>query len=271
MFFRMTREHAPASVKAMDPIPTIHQDIRLMTYNIHHGVGIDGRYKLSRIRRIIAEQAPDIVTLQEVDCGVPRSRGDDQTRQLAEALNMHCLHCVTHKVKGGDYGIAVLSRFPLLTNHRYDLTHKRREPRWCMRVDVEAAPGSMLHIFNVHLGLLVGERRFQRSRMLSEAILLAKDLHHPVVLMGDFNDRPVPVVHREMSRFFSDVFTALGQHCGPTFHWGPIRWRLDHVYTSPGLAVRQAQVINSPQTRLASDHRPILAVIRPPVLPALAL
>ena len=267
----MTNEHAPASVTAMNPTRHHRHDIRLMTYNIHHGKGIDGRYKLSRICRIISDQAPDIVALQEVDCGVPRTRGDDQTRQLAEALGMHCLHCTTHKIKGGDYGIAVLSRFPLLTDQRYDLTHKRREPRWCMRVDVEAAPGSMLHIFNVHLGLLVGERRFQRSRMLSEAILLAKDLHHPVVLMGDFNDRPVPVVHREMRRFFRDVFTALDQRCGPTFHWGPIRWRLDHIYTSPDLAVRQAQAVNTPQTRLASDHRPILAVISTPDLPSLTV
>lgn len=236
--------------------------LRLMTYNIHHGVGYDGRYKLSRIQKIITSQAPDIITLQEVDHGVPRSRGDDQTRLLAETLGLHRLHCVTHKIKGGDYGLAVLSRFPLLQDHRYDLTHKHsREPRWCMRVDVEVASGSILHVFNVHLGLLIRERRFQRSRMLSEAILLAEDLRHPVVLMGDFNDRPVSVVHRELSRHFLDAFTALGRRCGPTFHWGPIRWRLDHIYTSPDITVKEAKVLNTPLTRLASDHRPIVSTI----------
>ena len=70
--------------------------------------------------------------------------------------------------------------------------------------------------------------------MVSDAILLSKELHHPVVVMGDFNDRPISVVHRTLRKHFTDAFTAAGKRWGPTFRVGPIPFRLDHIYRQRG-------------------------------------
>src|SRR5690242_4824695 len=101
----------------------ITKKLRLLTYNIHNGVGRDRRYELERIARVLEAEAPDLVALQEVDKLLPRTNGDDQARALAEALGMHYLHCETCCLNGGAFGIAVLSRFPLVHNERYDITH----------------------------------------------------------------------------------------------------------------------------------------------------
>src|SRR5678816_2257900 len=91
---------------------------------------------------------------------------------------------------------------------------------------LEVEPNAVLHVFNCHLGLAARERSFQRKQMLSEAILLSKDLHHPVILMGDFNDRPIPVVHRSLRSHFMDAYQDAGKFWGPTFKAGqfPFVW-----------------------------------------------
>src|SRR5262245_34739255 len=156
--------------------------------------------------------------------------------------------------------MAVLSPFSVVQRHEYDLSYNaRREPRYCLRVDVEVAPGAIIHVFNCHIGLATRERRFQRRQMLSEAILLSEDLHHPVVLMGDFHDLPISVVHRNLRRHFSDAYNAVGKRWGPRFEVGPFPIRPDHIYVSPDIRVRECWVRTDDLAKLASDHRPVLA------------
>jgi endonuclease/exonuclease/phosphatase family metal-dependent hydrolase len=79
--------------------------------------------------------------------------------------------------------------------------------------------------------------------------------------MGDFNDRPVPVVHRALRRHFTDAFAAAGRGWGPTFRFEPLSFRLDHIYVSRGIRVLDCQVGNDPLARIASDHRPVIATV----------
>lgn len=245
------------------PPRRIHKHIKLMTWNIHNGVGGDRRYDLRRIEEVIRSEDPDIIALQEVDSGLPRSHFDDQSRLLAEGLEMEFFYCETLPANGGGgFGNTVLSRFPLLRRQRYDISHPAgREPRYCARVDLEIGDGAALHVFNCHLGLATRERRWQQRQMLSDAILLSRDIEHPVVLMGDFNDRPFQVVHQRMRQYFKDAFRASGRRFGATFKLGWIRWRLDHIYISPELHVRDSWVRRTPPAHIASDHRPLLAEI----------
>jgi endonuclease/exonuclease/phosphatase family metal-dependent hydrolase len=160
----------------------------------------------------------------------------------------------------GAFGMAVLSPFQVLRHEQYELSHwPRREPRYCQRVDLQIAPGAVLHVFNCHLGLVVRERAVQRNRMLSDAILLSEELHHPVLLMGDFNDSPISVVHRSLRKHFTDAFSVAGKGCGTTFKAGPLPLRLDHIYCSRGIRVLDCRVGSDEVTRLASDHRPVIA------------
>lgn len=236
--------------------------LKLLTYNTHSGIGKDRRYDLGRIEQILREEKPDIAAIQELDCRMYRTSHDDQAALLAERLKVNSFFCATRAIGEGAFGMTVLSPYPVLHKHEYDVSyHPHREPRFCLRVDVEVEPGAVIHVFNCHLGLIARERRFQRKQMLSEAILLSEDLHHPVVLMGDFNDRPIPVVHGGLRRHFSDAFTSAGRRWGPTFMLGPIPFRLDHIYVNPDIQVVDCWVRNDELARVASDHRPVIATV----------
>lgn len=238
------------------------RQLTLLTYNIHSGVGVDKRYDLARIRRVLSDEQPQIAALQELECRSERTWHDDQSDVLATDLALNSSFCATRPAEQGSFGIAVLSAFPVVHQQQYDLTYlSHREPRYCLRVDLEVEPGAVLHVFNCHLGLTARERTFQRKQMVSDAILLSEELHHPVVVMGDFNDRPISVVHRNLRRHFSDAFAASGKRWGPTFRFGPIPIRLDHIYVSHGIRVLDCWVRNDELARVASDHRPVIASV----------
>jgi endonuclease/exonuclease/phosphatase family metal-dependent hydrolase len=236
--------------------------LTFVTYNTHAGVGVDRRYDLGRIRRVLAAERPHIAALQEIECRSRRTSFDDQSGLLARDLALTSSFCATRSAGDGAFGMAVLSAFPVLHQQQYDLSYAgRREPRSCLRVDLEVEPGRILHVFNCHLGLAARERVFQRKQLVSDLILLSKDMRHPVLLMGDFNDRPIPVVHRTLRKHFTDAFTAVGKRSGPTFKVGPLRLRLDHIYISDGMRVVDCVVRNDALTRVASDHRPVVAQV----------
>jgi endonuclease/exonuclease/phosphatase family metal-dependent hydrolase len=233
-----------------------------MTYNIHSGVGVDKRYDLGRIGRVLNDARPDIAALQELECRSARTSYDDQSSVLAGDLALTSSFCATRPAEQGSFGIAVLSAFPVLHYQQYDLSFQtHREPRYCIRVDLEVEPGAVLHVFNCHLGLSARERMFQRKQMVSDLILLSEELRHPVVLMGDFNDLPISVVHRTLRKHFTDAFSASGKLWGPTFNAGLIPLRLDHIYVSAGIRVLDCWVRDDDVTRVASDHRPVIASV----------
>ena len=183
-------------------------------------------------------------------------------KTLAGGLELTPSFCAARAEQQGSFGLAVLSPFTVVRHQQYDLTYgERSEPRYCQRVDLAVEPGAVLHVFNCHLGLAVRERVFQRTRMLSDAILLSEDLHHPVILMGDFNDSPISVVHRRLRRHFADAFTAAGKRWGPTFKVGPLPLRLDRIYCSRNIRVLDCRVRDDQLTRVASDHRPVVATL----------
>jgi endonuclease/exonuclease/phosphatase family metal-dependent hydrolase len=232
-----------------------------MTYNIHSGVGVDERYDLGRIRRVLDDERPHIAALQEVECRSSRT-SDDQSHVLATELALTSSFCATRPAGGGSFGIAVLSAFRVVHQQQYDLSYRADgEPRYCLRVDLEVEPGAVLHVFNCHLGLTARERTFQRKQMVSDAILLSEELRHPVVVMGDFNDRPISVVHRSLRKHFTDAFTASGRRWGPTFTFGPIPIRLDHIYLGGSMRVLDCRVRSDGLARVASDHRPVIASV----------
>jgi endonuclease/exonuclease/phosphatase family metal-dependent hydrolase len=234
----------------------ITRRLKLLTYNIHSGVGRDGRYDLSRVRRILDEEQPVIAALQEIE----RTADADQVAELAMGLPATASFCATRPAAQGSFGLATLSPLRVLQCEKYDLSYApAREPRFCLRTDLEIESGAVLHVFNCHLGLTARERRFQRDRMLSDAVLLSEDLHHPVVVMGDFNDRPISVIHSRLRRHFRDAWRAAGRRWGPTFRAGVIPIRLDYIYLSPGIRVVDCRVRKDALARAASDHLPVLA------------
>lgn len=241
--------------------------LKLMSYNVHYGIGRDRRYRLDRIIDVIRGENPDVVALQEIDKNVPRTNFDDQAGVIADALGLNCHYCINCLVKDGELGMATLSRFPVEGNRLHDISFSTRlrvrtiRPRCVLHTDV-VLNSARLHVFNAHLGLGVRERVHQRRKMLSEAILLDKRLEDPVVVMGDFNDKPISVVHSRFRGHFKDAFKLTGNRKErATFHWGPLRLQLDHIYVTEQLRPVEAHVVDTRLTRVASDHLPLVTTV----------
>jgi len=232
-----------------------------MTYNIRHALGRDGDLNLDRIGVVLRKESPDVVALQEVDRHVERSHNEHQSERLADFLGMSAAYCSTQTIGSGDSGLAVLSRFPLASSQKFDFSYLRREPRACLRVDLDLDVGRILHLFDCHLGLTAAERRYQRDLMLREVMRFGEEPGHDVVVLGDFNDWPLSVVHRFLRSHFTDSLSAANRPWAPTFRLGPIPLRLDHIYVGPGIRVTDSWIPHGSPAHIASDHLPVVASI----------
>jgi len=240
---------------------TLKNTLKIMTYNIHYGIGKDGKYDIDRIINVIAAEDPDVVTLQEVDNKAMRTRGDNQPRLIAESLGMNYYHCVNRAIGDGEFGIATLSKLPFAHIERFDLSYyKRLEPRGTLRTDIELNQEIKLHVFNVHFGLGPCERYFQRRRLFSDEILLHKSVRYPVIVMGDFNDQIMSMVHGAFRRYFADSSVYL-ETPKATFYWGPFGFHLDYIYIDKSLQAVDSYTPRSPLASRASDHVPVITTI----------
>jgi endonuclease/exonuclease/phosphatase family metal-dependent hydrolase len=159
-------------------------DVRVVTYNIHRARGLDRRTRPERIARVLDAIAPDIVALQEV-VG-PGLQGEGQAAEIGAALGMGAVMAPTREVRRHAFGNAVLSRFPVREHTQLDLSWKTCEPRNAQRVDLDLGGGRLMHIFNVHLGTALLERRHQAPKLASW--VHDRRIPGPKLVVGDFNE-----------------------------------------------------------------------------------
>ncbi|PTW59387.1 endonuclease/exonuclease/phosphatase family metal-dependent hydrolase [Breoghania corrubedonensis] len=231
--------------------PGDDRPVRLMTWNIHGGVGADGRFDLARVSDVIRRHDPDIVALQEVDtrgrdidCLAPLKTLHEDSGHWREARTIEA-------PDGRFYGHAILSRWPMRESVLHDLSIARREPRSAIEAIIES-PGGALHLISVHLGLKLAERRMQARKL---AALAGNRRAATSVALGDFNDWFTVGAVRRAMRQVLPVRTMV-----KTF---PARWpllRLDRIYCrAPHNLLR---VWSDEQARACSDHLPVIADIR---------
>ncbi len=157
------------------------------TYNIRHGRGMDGQVNLERTAAAIRALEADVVGLQEVDRGVARSGSVDQSRTLGEQLGMSHAFGAFFAYQGGEYGMAILSRFPILRSEALRLPDGN-EPRVAILAELELPSGRRVLAVNVHFDWVQSDSfRYQQVEALA-AVLDTVSL--PMILVGDFNDRP---------------------------------------------------------------------------------
>ena len=167
--------------------------IRILSYNIHRAIGLDRRFAPERIIEILQAHNADIVLLQEVDEGAPRSNKLNLAKELADALH-YPHYALGHNVtlRKGWYGNATLSRFPIIHERNIDLTVGIRKRRGCQHttLDLRNDPENPLplDVFNLHLGLSARERQKQAGILLRSEEYQLLDLHTPCLVGGDFND-----------------------------------------------------------------------------------
>lgn len=231
--------------------------MRLLSYNIHKGVG--GRDRLYRIERIVAvieSENPDLVCLQEVDRHVRRTRHDDQPAKLAQALNaVASLYQVNVRLKSGGYGNLILSRWPFRKTHQVSLRHERRKPRGAQLVVVETPEGP-LHLVHWHLGLAERERHWQAARLLAHPLFReAGEL--PTLIVGDFNDWRNTLAHGQFAGHGFHQVTAPRSRFRSFPAYFPVI-SLDKAFARGAIEARHARIVHSPVARMASDHLPLV-------------
>jgi endonuclease/exonuclease/phosphatase family metal-dependent hydrolase len=240
--------------------------LRVMTYNVHSCVGIDGRLSPQRIARVIARYQPDVVALQEVDVGRLRTGQVDQAQIIARYLQMHYHFNPTIRVEEELYGDCILSSLPIHLKKTGTLPilagRDSLEPRGALWVTIEL-DGEEVEFVNTHLGLSARERLLQLRTILGEDWLGGHDGLGPVVLCGDFNASPQSRVWKLCSQRFRDVQVAASEQSPRRTWFGhyPIA-RIDHIFVSPEIEVTCVQVGDDYLARVASDHRPLFAELR---------
>jgi endonuclease/exonuclease/phosphatase family metal-dependent hydrolase len=241
--------------------------LRVVTYNVHKCRGLDGRVRPERIAAVLQELDADIVALQEVLSIEGASREDNQAKFLAEELGLDYRIGETRRLKGGAYGNIVLSRLPMLCAQQYDISHRRREERGCLRIDIAVGP-MVLHVYNVHLGTAYMERRHQGRKLLHAEILNREDITGPRILLGDFNEWIRGLTSRSLTEHFGTVDARVHLKRKRTYPGLLPLLRLDHIYFDPPLILEDANLYRTRLTVVASDHLPLVADFLIPEAPA---
>ncbi|WP_229311114.1 endonuclease/exonuclease/phosphatase family protein [Larkinella soli] len=230
--------------------------LKVMTYNIHHcnppsaGTKID----VPAIARVITAEKPDFVALQEVDVNTERSgKGIHQAAELARLTGMHYFFSKAIDHQGGDYGVAVLSRFPILDSTRFILPVDPvigGETRTIAAVTVEIAKGKKVIFASTHLDLKEPNRLTAAERIVRHF----ENSNLPIILGGDFNALP----DSKVIGFLEKTFVRTCRDCGPTIPVVNPNRTIDFIMFKPDgrFKARSTRVIDE---QYASDHLPVVA------------
>ncbi len=231
--------------------------LRIVTYNIHKGRGLDRKLRVSRIAEVLGEIGADIVALQEVLSIEDREPGNQQARFLARSLGLDFRMGDNRRLEGGVYGNVTLSRFPFVHFQNYDISCRGREERGCLRTDIQMPSGKILSFYNLHLGTSFRERRFQAQRLLDSDILTLSRPRAPQIVLGDFNAWIPWLTSRHFKKRFKSV--PVRSFLGRSFSYPGVfpLVHLDHIYFDGPLRVLKVAVHQSRKALIASDHLPI--------------
>jgi endonuclease/exonuclease/phosphatase family metal-dependent hydrolase len=235
---------------------------RIATYNTHKCRGMDGRIRPHRVAQVLQELDADIIALQEIMSLAGGRREQNQAQYLADAVGLDYRMGETRKYRGAAYGNVLLTRFPIKDVEAYDLTASRREARGCLRLDLEVAPGKIVHVFNIHLGTGYLERRKQAKLLVSRQVLLSPKLKHPRLILGDFNEWTRGLVSRMLAQRFESVDIQFHLNRRKTYPGVLPIMHLDHMYFDRQLALEEFVLHRSRMALMASDHLPLVAYFR---------
>jgi endonuclease/exonuclease/phosphatase family metal-dependent hydrolase len=242
--------------------------LRVMTYNVHGCVGVDGKHSPERIARVIARHRPDIVALQELDEGRSRSGGIDHAELIARHLEMaYHFHPSMH-VEEGRYGNAILTHLPMHPVRADRLPGLPDQPSLEPRGAIWTSIGwgdREIQLINTHLGLRKRERWAQVEALLGDEWLGHPHCRSPVILCGDLNALPKSRVCLSLRRRLHDVQGVAKGH--RPHHTIPGRYpmvRIDHVFIDPCIEVVRVTVPSTDLERVASDHLPLIVEVRLP-------
>ncbi len=236
-------------------MPDAHA-LTAVTYNIRHGRGMDDTVNLPRTADALRSLTPDLVALQEVDQGVTRSGGARQADSLGRLLDMHAAFGSFMPYQGGEYGLALLSRFPIVRSQVFRMPDGN-EPRVALLSDIAMPTGDTIAVINVHLNWVQNDTlRYAQALAL---INVLDTLSRPYIVLGDFNDVP----GSRTLALFERIGLVVPKPATARFTFPsgePIK-EIDFIVAAPRAAWRESQAEVVAEA-MASDHRPVRAVLR---------
>lgn len=161
--------------------------LKIITFNIAHGKGMDGKINISRQAELIKSYNPDIVFLQETDMYTKRAGETNQIREFSKQLGLpYCSMESNITLEEGYYGDGIISRFPISfsTNYLMPLTDINHEQRGILCNQISFGT-TKINLFSVHLSTYADER-ILASKEISR-ILHKIDKSELVIMGGDFN------------------------------------------------------------------------------------
>jgi endonuclease/exonuclease/phosphatase family metal-dependent hydrolase len=271
--------------------------LRVMTYNIKHGQSNasctqpplvagqppspDCNLDLDRTIAVLRVHTPDIVGLQEVDRFWARSAYADEPARIAEGLQMEyrCFapnldHAAdSHSNQPHQYGTAIVSRFPIIScSNTLLTTFSGWEQRGVLSAIINVR-GVATRVHSTHLqasrtvGGVSESGAPQRILQVQDILKLLSDVTDPIVLMGDFNAGSTSTEMKPLYPRLLDVWSEAGSGSGntsPARVTGDPTSRIDYIFVSPHVAIWSVYVPTDSQTRLASDHYPVVAQLAVP-------
>jgi endonuclease/exonuclease/phosphatase family metal-dependent hydrolase len=254
----------PAATRA--ELPT---ELRIVTYNIRHGEGMDHKIDLERIAKVLNDEKPDIVALEEVDQGTKRASGVDQSAELAKLTGMKAYFGHNIDYDGGGYGTAVLTKLPVRSAESvklksfYASTPQHAEQRGVQILELGEKTDPPIWFLCTHLDYRPkDEERMDSAHTIND--LVEKQASDPAIIAGDFNATPESAPIKEFAKHWKIAGEEPSdKNAGKYFTFPADKpdHRIDYVMCRPAKdwQVVEVRVIDEP---MASDHRPVLTVLR---------
>jgi endonuclease/exonuclease/phosphatase family metal-dependent hydrolase len=234
--------------------------LRVLSWNIHGGVGTDGVLDLERVADVIAATGAEVVALQEVDRHRrEQSRFEDQPAVLGTRLGLHTAYAVCLDDEpahpGGpraQYGTALLSTRPFRSATTTLLPcFAGSEQRGLLDAVVEVG-GAVVRLLGTHLQWDREDERLEQARAITSVLD-----GRPTLLLGDLNTPPGSPTHAHLAGSLVDAWTAAGSGPGTTFDAEPPPRRIDYVWTRGAVGALHAEVVRT----AASDHHALLVEV----------
>ena len=230
--------------------------LRILSYNIHHAEGVDGKLDVPRIAQVILSVDPDLVALQEVDKNTIRTGKVNQDIELSRLTKMNCVFGSNITFQGGQYGNAILSKFPIIKNKNFLLPNvDSGEQRGLLQSQIQISNKENVLFFSTHLD----HRRSDTERLASaKAInqIISLDNKSPAILAGDFNDVPDSPTLKELGK----VWLRSNKKILRTIPASKPSRQIDYIFVQPKerWKIIESQILDED---IASDHRAIFSII----------
>lgn len=235
-------------------------DLKIMSYNIRHGKGLDTVLDLSRAAALIKTQAPDLCGLQEIDQLISRSDNVNQTQYLAEHTQMEGTFGKFMPYQNGEYGMATLTAVPLTSTKILRLPDGLQEPRVAIVHEVDIAKNCTIVFANVHFDWIESsEGSASRLQQAKTLVAYINSLDKAAIITGDFNCTPDSPT---MQYFADQGFVFVEKGADHLSFQGEDASEIDHLIYRNSEQVKfkrkQSQLLKAP---IISDHRPLVVTL----------